>query len=525
MSRSTMGMRDKIELLKKVNFGDLDAAGDPTLDQYFLDNNYWKDIIENRTYFVIGRKGTGKSAVYRMMHEQSFNNGYVVINSDFGEFPFERLLTLDDPNFAKPFQYQTIWKNVILNIFAKAIFDTGSLENDESNIHYQNIFDYVSNCIGKNIVEMHKEVVTRTEKNGAELQFNLAHLGTNGGLNANHEVEKALSIGSGQNNISMINSALETLLVNYFMTCSEDRHIIIQFDRLDDNYNQYQNLEQYYSAVISLFKVVYRINQNFAAKRINGGKIVLYLRTDIWNEFSTRDAESSRWDDFCYSIDWSIRGQLGWVNSKLLDIINMRIFASLHDKNVDFDVLLKKEDINLRYPKDEKPRDVFKYVIGRTMHRPRDLIKFCKCIQTEVTTSGYLNFRTIKDAEKKYCGWLVNNELANEINPILVDAGPVYELLRRLGKQDKGVFTMDKFTEAYRSVKGIAVPASLYSSIRGITTPSEKLAFYLYDIGILQNIDTSYSPPIYRSSYRNKGKLDRNLPMKIHKGVYLGINF
>lgn len=521
MSRSIMGMRDKIELLKKVNFGDLDAAGDPTLDQYFLDNNYWQDIIEDRTYFVIGRKGTGKSAVYRMMHEQGLNNGYVVINSDFGEFPFERLLKLDDPDFAKPFQYQTIWKNMILNIFARAIYDSPTLDGDESNIHCKKIKEYVHDCLGSSVSEMHKEVVTRTKKSGSGLKFDMPN--ANLGLNLSHEAEKALSMGNGQNNISAINVALEDLLINYFLTCSDSRHIIVQFDRLDDNYNQYQDLDQYYNAVLSLFKVVYNLNQKFEARRITSGKVILYLRSDIWREFSPRDAESSRWDDFRYVIDWSITSQLDyWVNSKLRDMINKRIDASLHDSTIDFDVIFDKNEINLISGYNNEPQDVFKYVIGRTMHRPRDLIKFCKCIQNKVRSYGYLNYRTIKDAERDFCKWLVNSELANEINPVLGHVAPVYELLRYLSTKDvptgTHVFTMDEFSEAYQLIQGINIPNSLYPLVN---TPSEKLAFYLYDIGILQNKDRKGN---YRSSYRNEGELDRNLPMVVHRGVARGIN-
>ena len=34
-----MNRSDRISLLKKVNFGDIDGYGDPNLDQYFLDSS------------------------------------------------------------------------------------------------------------------------------------------------------------------------------------------------------------------------------------------------------------------------------------------------------------------------------------------------------------------------------------------------------------------------------------------------------------------------------------------------------
>ena len=511
--------KEKISYIRKIDFGDIDGYGDPKLDQYFLDDNYWENIVENSNFFVIGRKGTGKSAVYRMIEEMGIERGYIIINSDFGEFPFERLLSLKDDDFARPFQYQTIWKNVILNVLAKAICDSEPIEGDNSNSFYYEIKKYVSECIGNNVIDMHKTVIARTSKNNAGLNFKLPK---DISINIGHENQEAFTLGSGENNLSNINSALEELIVSYFMTCCEDRHIIVQFDRLDDNYNRYQNLEQYYQAIISLFKVVYYLNSKFRRQRISGSKIILYLRTDIWNELNKYDSESSRWQDFCLIIDWSISGTLGVVNSKLLKMLNKRIFASFHNNEVNFSTLFVEADINLQIW--GRRQDVFQYIVGRTMYRPRDLIQFCKFIQEEVRSSGYLYYGTIKEAEKHYCDWLVNSELANEINPILKTPDPVYKLLKCLGPEP---FTMSDFNEVYRSIKGISVLNDVYPSVisvRGITLPSEKLAFYLYDVGIIENIDTRFRPPKYRTSYRNRGPLDRNLEMIIHRGVWKGIN-
>ena len=47
-----------------VNFGDIDGRSDPNLTDYFFDRDYWEKIVLGYKYFVIGRKGTGKSALY-----------------------------------------------------------------------------------------------------------------------------------------------------------------------------------------------------------------------------------------------------------------------------------------------------------------------------------------------------------------------------------------------------------------------------------------------------------------------------
>lgn len=493
-----MTRRERIELLRRVDFGDIDGYGDPNLEEYFLDNDYWETVVNGKTYFVTGRKGTGKSSVYRMIKEQGRDKGVRVENKDFGDFPFERLLQLDDNSFGKPNQYQSIWENLILNVFATTIAHTDAC-NDSENSYFQQIQLYVNNCIGNDIVEMHRVVIERTNKTSAGLNFRF--------IEGGHEVGKTLSIGDGINNISSINSALESLIINYFMTCPEKAKVIIQFDRLDDNYNQYQKLDQYYHAIISLFKVVYHLNQEFRLRKINNAKVILYLRSDIFKELGKLDAESARWSDFCKEIDWAIVNRYDWSHSKLLQMINKRIYVSLKSENVGFEEIFDKEDINLK-SRNGKAYDVFQYMIERTMHRPRDLIQFCKFVQKEVIDTNTLYFRTIKNAEKEYGHWLVSSELANEINPILKNTDTLFDLLKLIGSKP---FSLSDFNDRYRSVSNIGME-------------SEALIYYLYDTGIIQNIDTSKKPVKFRSSYRNKGKLDRNMKMIIHPGVWTGIN-
>lgn len=206
-------------------------------------------------------------------------------------------------------------------------------------------------------------------------------------------------------------------------------------------------------------------------------------------------------------IEWAIINKDDWMRSKLLQMINKRITTSLQQSEIGFSEIFDRDDINLQ-SRNGKIYDVFQYMVEKTMHRPRDLIQFCKYVQKEVNETENLFFRTIKNAEKNYGYWLVNSELANEINPILKNTEPVYDLLKLLGSRR---FSLSDFNDRYKAVQGIEMSC-------------EDLAYYLYDVGIIQNIDTSCVPNRYRSAYRNKGRLDRNMKIIIHPGVWTGIN-
>lgn len=256
------------DLIKKIDFGEIDGYGDPNLEKYFLDNGYWEKIVNDKIFFVVGKKGTGKSSIYQMIEKEAFMKGCIVINKDFGEFPFERLLKLNDDNFAKPNQYQTIWKNVILHLFVQAI----SKLPDENNAYYTQIKTYSDMYLG-NAVELHKDIISKTVKKEGSLLFH--------GIGANASREIGSTYKYNEENVTAVNASLNELIVDYFLTCDSERKIVIQFDRLDDNYNQYQDIEEYYQAIISLFKVVYTFNQLLRSKRIFNAKVVLYIRSDI----------------------------------------------------------------------------------------------------------------------------------------------------------------------------------------------------------------------------------------------------
>ena len=483
------------DLIKKIDFGEIDGYGDPNLEKYFLDNGYWDKIINDKIFFVVGKKGTGKSSIYQMIEKESFSNGCIVINKDFGEFPFEKLLRLQDDNFAKPNQYQTIWRNVILNLFVQAI----SKLPENNNTYYAEIKAYNDMYLG-NAVELHKDIISKTIKKEGTLLFH--------GIGAGTSKETGATYKYNEENITAVNACLNDLIVNYFLTGDSERKIVIQFDRLDDNYNQYQDLEEYYQAIISLFKVVYTFNQLMRSKSIFNAKVVLYIRSDIMRAMASRDAESARWDDFRVDLNWGVNKIREIYQSNLYRMVDKRIktsCAELSDKSFQ-DIFFVPHNIDYG----DRRRELFKSLVLQTLFRPRDLINLLKTLQKEINKSGTFNEQVYTDTLKKYANWLVNTEIANEINPILRDDYKyVIELLRLCGSKDLSVKT---FTERYNSVK------------HGFKLLPLELLEFLYSVGIIENTwRDKTGRPMHRSIFRNEGDFDRNLQLKIIPAVWNGL--
>ena len=449
--------------------------------------------------------------MYKMLGRYAVDMGAMVSNCDFGDFPFNKLMQLSDDDFSKPNQYQSIWELVILNQFVSLVVNTENVDID--NEYYKKLKNYFDQYLGET-TDLHKLSLTRVKKEESVLCLSKGFLASSfsGGK------ENAITYGDSFSNIAAINRSILQTLLEYFKT-AEFNSYIVQFDRLDDTYNQYAEIDTYMHVIISLMKTVYKINNLFRSAGISSVKTIVYIRSDIIDEIGKRDSESARWEDFSYKLNWAIINKNDWINPPLKAVIDKRILTSL-ESSVKFEDILDSKTIRISRTENATDAqgdsklymDVLKYIVELTMHRPRDIIKFCKCIQNEIMSSESkkINYRTIKNAEKEFCYWLVNAEISNEINPIISNIDELYAFLRTLGSKP---FSFNDFYVRYKSFD------------KSITSmDKDKLIEFLYDVGILMNFHVNKGRVYFRSKIRNRGAVDRTMKLMIHPGVWKGIN-
>lgn len=484
-----------ITALLQTDFGNPDGLYDRNLENYFYDNEYWKKIVKEPAYFIIGRKGTGKSAVYNWIKNREAENAMIISNLSFKSFPFQKLLKLSDDDFSRPNQYQSIWKYIILSEFAKQIV------LDEQNKllpHYEELYEFVNYRFGKNLRDLHSKITTSTDKTEFGLQFK--GIGPKGGR------EKSLQLGDEIDNITEINDRLEDLVLDNL--AETQRPYLIQFDQLDDNYTLYIDNKKYFESLISLFKVIYSLNSTILQYSKNS-KVVAYLRSDIFNQFSSHDPDSAKFDYHTYKLNWTIINKNDWTNPALLQLMNIRIENSVEELKGkgSFNYIFNKKFIKLR--ENGKNIDPFKYLIHRTFHRPRDLVQFCIKIKEQADILNKLDYQTINAAEKEYSSWLID-ELKNEISPIIPATDTLFALLRTLGTE---TFTSYYFKRKY-----------FETGNKNINKSPEALLRYLYELGIISNIQFNKNGAGLYSIIRNeKSKYDPKMKAVIHSGIIKGL--
>lgn len=95
-------------ILEQIAEWRLEAA-DEDSGRYFFSISEVTQLEKGERCYVIGRKGTGKSAICKYF-ETSISYNRFCLKLSFKEFPFNLLYGLEDHDYTRPSQYISLWK-------------------------------------------------------------------------------------------------------------------------------------------------------------------------------------------------------------------------------------------------------------------------------------------------------------------------------------------------------------------------------------------------------------------------------
>ncbi len=92
------------------------------VDRYFYHSNITDKLINGSRSYVIGRKGSGKTAICE--HINRIKDPKIFTKKlTFKNFPFNDLYALKNDSYSKPNQYITLWKYLIYTSIAKQMIN------------------------------------------------------------------------------------------------------------------------------------------------------------------------------------------------------------------------------------------------------------------------------------------------------------------------------------------------------------------------------------------------------------------
>jgi energy-coupling factor transporter ATP-binding protein EcfA2 len=396
----------------------LDAKAEDT-DRYFFHVNEILEIQKGEKAFVIGRKGTGKTAIAQYLQGLKEYNTFSAILS-FKNFPFNDLYALTNSGFTAPNQYITLWKYLIYCNVARLMAQNsnidGAVREKLATLYGPEPLEYLQRSIGK---------WTATD-------FNFSILGTGAGTKG--------VVNKNEHNWIERTFALEQVIGQYI----DQANYFIVFDELDEDYRymteavRYQNFTD---LLTGLFKAVQDIKSVFRGHRAHILPVV-FLRDDIYNILE--DPDKTKWDDAKIDLDWNVR--------RLKDLLAFRI-SRTHDStcqtSMPFDAAWKSlfGEVKITFGTMQRKRQsVLEYIIKSSHMRPRDFIRYLsECSKIALENGEAMSEAVVKTADSAFSGYL-KRELIDEIGGVVPHTQKVFDVLSQIRKQ---TFTLAEFAAAY----------------------------------------------------------------------------
>ena len=343
-------------------------------NEIFVRNSFLDKLLNENVYFLIGEKGTGKTAYATFLSNNNYKDTRGVL-SYINATDYEKFYTLKKNNHLELSDFNSIWKVIILLLFSQfitqnestvAAFNKSKLKqlNQAIESYYMNAFTPEITTILKIMDE--SEIV-------AKILSTVSEVG--GTKSKNIEFSETRF----QHNLYFIEKKFSEAL----STISLKKDIVLFIDGIDIRpdsipYNDYiecikglSNAMWYLNT--SLFAIV-KGSQNIL-------RVVLLLRPDIYNSLSLQNATNKLVDNSVY-LDWTTTYD-DYESSNLYQIAK-KILSYDQTSNSNIDDYFK---YYFKWKSDDG-RTAFMDFLRISLSRPRDILIIMIYIKEQMLQKG-----------------------------------------------------------------------------------------------------------------------------------------
>ncbi len=402
--------------IEKVVFGELSAESEKNLAGYFVDTGVLAKLAVGHRQLVIGRKGSGKTALFRLATPSTLQHVQVV-EVEFDQYPWEFHRQLKQAGMMAESAYEASWRFLLLLLMAKEWAQVGPpvCRSDAEKLVRQIVPDPHRGFWAS--------LLSRAK--------NPTKIGLPVGAIAGHASVSLGSIDLGKEDAIHAVGAMSVhlgALTSLAQRAYPDHPIVIKVDRLDDGWDASMDSQ---ALIIGELKAARTLTQLLQRPSMPA-PVITFLRSDIYELIRFNDKNK-----MANSIE-----RLEWPNARLVDVLIKRIAASLGVNSSDaWSAAFSDAEMRQR----AKPQS---YVLRRTMARPRDVIAFAIHCRDCALANKHLIVETqdIYEAEGKYSQHLMD-ELSDELHKQKPELDRLLDTLRQLGRM---TFSLDDWTDAVR---------------------------------------------------------------------------
>lgn len=450
--------------------------------RYFFHTDVVGQIESGAYSYIIGRKGTGKTAISEHLHRQKDPKKFCQ-KLTFKSFPFQNLYELPDSKFNPPNQYITLWKYVIYTTVAKLF------------IGNENINPAVREMLAKIYSHDSPQSLAQNISQWTSVNFEFKVLGT--GLGAGIVRQELRDKATWHDRVEV----LQQLLLQHI----DDSSYLIVFDELDEDYRAVADeaaTRQYAELLTGLFKAVQDIRSIFSdpTKRLLP---VVFLRDDIYN--TIQDPDKTKWADLSFELDWNevaIKSLLEFRLSRANEPT-----GAAKPFNEAWHLAVEHGKVFFGH-NGRNSKHGFDYITRSTLLRPRDYIRFLSLSAKEalLDNRNLISPKILLKVDKAFSNYL-RSELEDEIQGALPQIKKILDLISH---NRKPYFPISDFISAYNS----AVARKELDAWN-----PEAVAKILFHFSVIGNMGRDGRGFVFR--YQNReARLNLSESICVHRGLF-----
>jgi hypothetical protein len=378
-----------ISLSKFETFGDVAAEDDAVLD-YFLSTNAVQRVEKGDAFLVLGRKGTGKTAIVRYLTEGKRNPLSKALN--LRGYPWSVHASRTDHGASEIEAYVSSWRYLIaVELATLVVADSkGSTSKNAKPLK-----QFLSDNYGGTNPDL-SDILRPNSLKLEKFSLEPAVMGNKLGSITLNRLDNDHQFGVELNALS--NSIFAA--VDATATEAKLGALSLHFDELDQGLSE---LNESRSKMLIGLILAARDLKRSGQRTFGAVNPVVYLRTDLWDDLQFSDKNK---------ISQTLTFHLEWTPHSLLDLVERRLRAKL-SSNTTWDEITDGASMRGSQSK-------WNHILARTFFRPRDVIRFLNTALNEAKKRKeeplIFSNKDIVASRENYSSYL-KQELDDEIRP------------------------------------------------------------------------------------------------------------
>lgn len=371
-------------------------------------------LMREDTYYLIGDKGTGKTAYSVFLENSEYQNTQSkVINLEATDYKI--FLNLRKLGFLQLSDFSRIWKIILLLMTAESIQkeNISSFGPKRSALFEElksRIDAYYENAYIPEIAGTIKYIFDEACSMQAGLSFSTIGLGSNLQSTLSDKLVTECTIQKFQNNLA----DMERQFCAAFSRLKINKNKFIFIDSIDIKLDEFSEPE-YQACIQGLANAIWSVNTDvFRAMPDSGGflKVILSIRTDMFSKLNLHN-QANKIRDNSVLLDWRTTYQ-SYTTSPLYQLCNNLLTYNnpIEGGQTAWDYYFPWFTDSTNIEKRDNDSS-FINCLRLSLSRPRDMISIMKAIQRQNKKANSGTISTIQDFK--------NDDTENEISNYYID--------------------------------------------------------------------------------------------------------